>query len=91
MQKFLEIILLSRYHIVSEKQQYWSTLPDLRVKIVAKTMSRNMYLEIKKYMHFADNLKHTPENKMSKTSPLYDMMNKKLVQFDAFYSLVSTG
>ena len=49
MQKFVGIILLSRYHIITEKQYYWSTLPDLRVEIVAKTMSRNRYLEIKKY------------------------------------------
>ena len=40
-------------------------------------------------MHFADNLKLTPGNKMSKTSLLYDMMNKHLVQFDVFHSLVS--
>ena len=89
-QKFLGIILLSRYHIVSEEQHYWSTLPDVRVEIVAKTMSRNRYLEIKKYMHIADNLKLTPENKMSKISPLYAMTNENLVQFDVFYSLIST-
>ena len=89
MQKFLEIILLSGYHTVPEEQQYWSTQPDLRVEIVVKTMSRNRYLEIKKYMHFADNLKLTPGNKMSKISPLYDMINKNLVQFDIFHSLVS--
>ena len=63
MQKFLEIILLSGYHIAPEEQQHWSTQPDLHVKIVAKTMSRNRYLEIKKYMHFADNLQLTPGNK----------------------------
>ena len=40
-------------------------------------------------MHFADNLKLTPGHKMSKISPLYDMMNKNLVQFDIFHSLVS--
>ena len=40
-------------------------------------------------MHFADNLKLTPGNKMSKISPLYDIMNKNLVQFDIFHSLVS--
>ena len=89
MQKFLGIILLSGYHTVPEEQQYWSTQPDLRVEIVAKTMSRNRYLEIKKYMHFADNLQLTPGNKISKISPLYDMINKNLVQFDIFHSLVS--
>ena len=68
MRKFLGIIFLSGYHTVPEEQQYWSTQPDLRVKIVAKTMSRNRHLEIKKYMHFSDNLKLTQGNKMSKIS-----------------------
>ena len=89
MQKCFGIILLSGYHTVPEEQQYWSTQPDLHAEIVAKTMSRNRYFEIKKYMHFADNLKLAPGNKMSKISPLYDMMNKNFVQFDIFHSLVS--
>ena len=49
MQKFLGIILLSGYHTVPEEQQYWSTQPDLRVEIVAKTMSRNRYRESSGY------------------------------------------
>ena len=89
MQNFLGIILLSGYHNVPEEQQYWSTQPDLRVEIVAKTKSSNKYLEIKKYMHFADNLKLTPGNKMGKISPIYDVMNKNLVQFVVFHSLIS--
>ena len=40
-------------------------------------------------MHFADDLKLTPGNKMSKISPLYDITNKNFVQFDIFHSLVS--
>ena len=41
-------------------------------------------------MHIADNLKLTPENKMSKISPLYDMTNENLVQVEFFYILFST-
>lgn len=78
MEQFLGIILLSGYHLVPQEKLYWSTQPDFRVEIVAKTMSRNRYLEIKKYSHFADNLKLTADNKMSKISPLYDMMNENL-------------
>ena len=40
-------------------------------------------------MHFADNLKLTLGNKTGKISPLYDIINKNLVQFDVFYSLIS--
>ena len=89
MEQFLGIILLSGYHIIPQEKLYWSTQPDFRVEIVAKTMSRNRYLEIKKYSHFADNLKLTAGNKMSKISPLYDMMNENLVQFGVFHKLLS--
>ena len=40
-------------------------------------------------MPFADDLKLISGNKMSKISPLYDMMNENRVQFDVFHSLVS--
>lgn len=60
----------------------------LHVESVAKTMSRKKYLEIKKYIHFADNLNLTPGNKMSKISPLY-MIIERLVQFDVFHSLLN--
>ena len=53
--KILGIILLSRYHFLSEEHHYWSGQQDLGVTIVSNIMSRNMYHEIKKYLHFADN------------------------------------
>ena len=40
-------------------------------------------------MHFADNLKLILGNKTGKISPLYDIINKNLVQFDVFYNFIS--
>ena len=51
----LGILLLSGYHTLPEEHHYWSTQPDLGVPIVYNTMSKNKYLEIKRYIHFADN------------------------------------
>lgn len=51
----LGIQLLSGYHTLPEEHHYWSTQPDLGVPIVYNTMSKNKYLEIKRYIHFADN------------------------------------
>ena len=89
MENFLGIILLSGYHTVPQEQHYWSTQPDLHVEIVAEAMSRNRYLEIKKYLRFADNWNLIHGNKMSKVLPLYEMMNENLIQFGVFHNLLS--
>ena len=89
MRQFLGIIFISGYHTVPEESDYWSTQPDLCVPIVQNTMSRNRYLEIKKYIHFADNQNLTKGDKMSKISPLYNMINDNLVRFGIFHKLLS--
>ena len=68
--KILGILLLLRYHSLPEEHHYWSRKQDLGVPIVANTMSRNRYHEIKKYLHFADNENFTEGDKMSKIAPL---------------------
>lgn len=86
---FLGIVLLSGYHTLPEEHHYWSTQPDLGVPIVSSTMSKNRYLEIKRYIHFADNQNLTVGNKMSKISPLYDMLNDSLISAGIFHEMLS--
>ena len=57
--------------------------PDLGVPAVYNTISRNRCL------HFADNQRLTEGDKMSKISPLYNMLNCNLVQFGIFYEVLS--
>ena len=57
--------------------------PDLGVPAVYNTISRN------KYLHFADNQRLTEEDKMSKISPLYNMLNCNLVQFGIFLEVLN--
>ena len=51
--------------------------------------SRNSYHEIKGYLHFADNQRLTEGNKISKISPLYNMLNYTLVQLGIFHQLLN--
>ena len=87
--KILSIFSLSEYHSLFEEHQYWSRQQHLSVAIVSNTMSRNKYHEIKKYFHFADNQNLTEGDKMSKTVPLYEMLNRDLIQFGIFNKLLS--
>ena len=89
--KILGILLLSRYHSLPEEHHYWSRQQDLGVAIMANTMTRNRYHEIKKYFHFADNQNLTEGDKMSKIAPLYEMLNRNLIQFGIFNELLSVN
>ena len=89
MRSFLGVLLLTGYHSLPEEHHYWSTQPDLGVPAVYNTISRNRYHEIKRYLHFADNQRLTEGDKMSKISPLYNVLNCNFVQFDIFHELLS--
>ena len=63
--------------------------PDLGVPAVYNTISRNIYIKIKRYLHFADNQRLIEGDKMSKISSLYNMLNFNLVHFGIFHKLLS--
>ncbi|KRZ02308.1 PiggyBac transposable element-derived protein 3 [Trichinella zimbabwensis] len=46
-------------------------------------------MELKKYIHFADNQKLTKGNIMSNVTPLYNMLNRCFAQFGVFHTLLS--
>ena len=87
--KILSILLLSGYHSLPEEHRYWSRQQDLGVPIVANKMSRSRYHKIKKYLYFADNQNLTEDDKMSKIEPLYEILNRNLIQFGIFNKLLS--
>ena len=89
MRSFFGMFLLTSYLILPEEHLYWATQPDLGVPTMYNTISRNRYHEIKRYLHFADNQRLTEGDKMSKISPLYNMLNCNLVQFGIFLEVLS--
>ena len=52
---FVGIIFFSRYHSFPAKRMYWERSEDVEVRSVYKAMSRNIYVEIKRYFHLANN------------------------------------
>jgi len=87
--KFLGIILLSGYHSLPQEQYYWSTQPDLGVPAAYNTMSRKRCFAIKKFIHFADNQNLKEGDKMSRISPLHEMLNNNLIHLGIFHELLS--
>ncbi|XP_030753599.1 piggyBac transposable element-derived protein 2-like [Sitophilus oryzae] len=89
MKIFIGILLLSGYHKLPQQRMYWSLDEDLGVKIVSGSISRNRFLEIKRYLHFADNDKINKNDKMFKLRPLMDILNKNFRQWGFFHKSLS--
>ncbi|KAB0804464.1 hypothetical protein PPYR_01434 [Photinus pyralis] len=85
MKLFVGILLLTGYH----RLHYWSLDCDLNVSIVANAMSRNRFLEIKKYIHLADNDHFDKNDKMSKLRPLMTKLNQNFQQWGLFHEHLS--
>ena len=78
--KFIGILLLTGYNCQPCEKDYWSTSSDLGCDLVTSTMSRNRFLELKRCLHLANN-QHLQTTKMAKVAPIYDLLNKNLMQF----------
>ena len=72
--------MLSGYNNFPCERNYWSTSEDLGCKLVVHTMSRGRFLELKRFLHLADN-QNLSSSKVAKVEPLYKMLNRNLVQF----------
>lgn len=81
---FCGIILLSGYHSLPQQEMYWSRDEDVGVELVARSMSRNRFRDLKRYIHFSDNTTLEKGDKMAKIRPLLDAMNKNLKQYGVF-------
>ena len=57
---------------------YWERSEDVEIPRVYKAMSRNRYVEIKRYFHLANNeeLDANREDKMSKVRAWFNLTNK---------------
>jgi DNA excision repair protein ERCC-6 len=86
---FIGILLLTGYHSLPNEKLYWSKAEDVAVPLAAGRMPRNRFMEIKRFMHCADNANLDPSNKMAKIQPLMDLLNKNLQQFGIFSRYLS--
>ena len=86
--KFLGILLISGYHSLPSENDYWSTSEDLEAPVFRKTMSRDRFRIIKRYLHLADN-SNLASSKMAKVLPLLEMLKKNCQQFGVFHEFLS--
>lgn len=81
MRKLLGIMYVTGYHTLPSIKSYWSESPSLGCAIIKSRMHRDRFMRIKAYIHVSDNKNLDPKDKFAKVTPLYDMMNKRFMQF----------
>ncbi|KRX42991.1 PiggyBac transposable element-derived protein 1 [Trichinella murrelli] len=74
---FFGLLLLSGYHCLADAKYHLTVEPDLTVDAASKTMSRNRFHRLKRFLHFSDNQNLSSDDEMSKVSPLYQMLNDR--------------
>ena len=79
--QFIGIFLFSRYHKVPKEREYWSSQIDLHMPFFANAMTRNIYLQIKQYLHVAGNRNLVEGRKIAKMKPLHAAFIVTLKQF----------
>ena len=88
MRLFIGILLTSGYHKLPRENDYWSTRRSLEAPIFPKTMSRNRFKIIKRFLHISDN-STLSSSKIAKVEPLLDMLRKNCQQFGVFDEFLS--
>ncbi|XP_036336238.1 piggyBac transposable element-derived protein 3-like [Rhagoletis pomonella] len=81
---FLGILYITGYHTLPNIPAYWSNRESLDCEYIKRSMSRDRFKQIKKYIHVCDNQNLRPSDKFAKVSPLNDTLNKKFMQFGVF-------
>ena len=61
----------------------WLLEYDLGCRLATGAIRKNRFLKIKKYCHIADN-RALSESRVAKVAPLYEQLNKSLMQFGIF-------
>ena len=88
MRKFLGLLLISGYHKLPRENEYWSTGISRECPVFPKTMSRDRFKIIKRYLHVADN-QSLSSSKVAKIEPIFDMLRVQCQQFGIFDELLS--
>lgn len=83
------ILLFSGYHNVPQTTLYWSLDPAFGIPMIRQTMSRNIFTKLKANFHIANNDSLDISDKFAKVRPLFDMLNKRYIQFGVFVEHLS--
>ncbi|KAG5872927.1 hypothetical protein JTB14_009337 [Gonioctena quinquepunctata] len=77
---FMPILLVSGYNELPSKRSYRESPRDMRNDLVYEAMRRDRFLQICRFIHFADNTAVDPDDKMYKLRTLTDYLKNKFLE-----------
>lgn len=86
---YCAILFVSGYVPVPRRRLFWESQDDVRNILVAKSMRRNRFEEIFRFLHAADNSNLAINDKMAKIRPLLDQMNRSFIKYAPISSFLS--
>lgn len=78
---FIGVLLLSGYAPLPRRKMYWQNREDTNNKLVCDAISRDRFQYIMSNLHCNDNTKLQKDDKYAKMRPLFDILNKKFVEY----------
>ena len=70
------ILILSGYHRLPSRRNYWEQKPDMLTKIVSDNMRRNRFEKIMQFLHVADSNNLPKDRKIGRVSEYLDELRK---------------
>ena len=74
---FLAILLTSGYAELPRQEMYWQRREDCNNLLVSSMMSKNEFVECKKFLHLADNQTIDNTDRFAKVRPLFNAINEQ--------------
>lgn len=82
MKLFLGVLILSGYDAKPRRRMYWEEADDVRNILVSRSIRRNKFETIMKYLHFNDNTKLDTTDRLFKLSPIIKELKKSFLEFN---------
>lgn len=73
---FIGVLLVSGYNKLPGKRFYWDAGSDMRNEMVCAAIRRDRFIQIMRFLHFADNNKMIVTDKMWKLRPLMNKLSQ---------------
>ena len=70
------ILILSGYHRLPSRRNYWEQKPDMLTKIVSDNMKRNEFEKIMQFLHAADSNNLPKDRKIGRVLEYLDKLRK---------------
>lgn len=77
---FIGILIVTGYCGLPGKKLYWDTGEDMRNELIYKSMRRDRFIQIMRFLHFNDNTKLDPADKMTKLRPFINLLKTRFLE-----------